>query len=287
VPSSWLVRDDVIALERPLLVAIMNVTPDSFSDGGSLASVDAAVARAEALVREGADVLDVGGESTRPGASPVAAGEETARVLPVIAALARRIPGTPISVDTTKADVARAALDAGATIVNDVSGFRLDPDMPRVCADARAGVILMHSRGAVADMASYADAEYEDVLGEVRAELGQAVTRAIDAGVDRGRIVVDPGIGFAKRGVQSIMLLNHLDRIVTLGFPVMVGASRKRVIGDLTGRPTPADRDHGTVGVHLTALRAGARLFRVHDVRTHRGALDAAWAVMRTPSAAG
>jgi dihydropteroate synthase len=278
-----LVRDDVIAVDHPLIVAIMNLTPDSFSDGGSIATLDDAIARAEALVPDGADLLDVGGESTRPGASPVNATEERARVVPVITALARRFPDTPISVDTTKAEVARAALDAGASIVNDVSGFRLDARMARACADANAGVILMHSRGSVADMASYANAEYDDVVGAVQTELAQAVTRAVDAGVDRGRIVLDPGIGFAKRSAHSITLLTHLDRIVALGFPVMVGASRKRVIGELTGRDVPVDRDPGTVGVHIAALRAGARLFRVHDVRTHRRALDAAWAAMRTP----
>jgi dihydropteroate synthase len=281
VPSSWLVRDRVIPLDRPWLVAIMNVTPDSFSDGGALATLDAAIERAEALVRDGADFLDVGGESTRPGASPVDATEERARVVPVITALARRFPGTPISVDTTKADVAHAALDAGAAIVNDVSGFRLDPDMPRVCADANAGVILMHSRGSVAEMATYAHAGYGNVVDEVCDELRTCVDRAIAGGVAPERIVVDPGIGFAKRAAHSIALLGQLDRVAHLGFPVMIGASRKRVIGELTGRDAPADRDPGTVGAHIAALRAGARLFRVHDVRTHRRALGAAWAVMR------
>ena len=282
-PVVWRARGRSIPVDRPRVVGIVNVTPDSFSDGGRYLAADAAVAHAERLAEEGADLLDVGGESTRPqGASPVDAGEERRRVLPVVRELVRRLPGVPVSVDTVKASVARAALDEGADVINDVSGFRLDPAMAKVCAEAGAGVVLMHSRGTVSDMATYAHADYGgDVVGTVIAELRARLEAAREAGVEDGSVVVDPGIGFGKRSAQSLALLAELPRIAALGRPLLVGVSRKRFVGELTGATEPGDRAEGTVGANCAALARGARLFRVHDVRPNRRALDVAWAVLR------
>jgi dihydropteroate synthase len=271
----------VISLDRPVVFGIVNVTPDSFSDGGRHFSTGAAVAHAEALLAEGADGLDIGGESTRPaGAVPVDAAEEMRRVVPVVRELARRFAGAPISVDTTKSDVAAAALDAGATIVNDVSAFRLDPRMAQICAERGAAVVLMHSRGGVADMATFAHAAYgTDPVGEMVAELARAVSAARSAGIAAEAIVVDPGIGFAKRPAESLRAIAELPRFAALGFPVMVGVSRKRFIGEITGVQEPAARVHGTTGANVAALDRGARLFRVHEAGAARQALDVAWAV--------
>ncbi len=279
----WHLPRGPVPLDRPFVLGVVNVTPDSFSDGGRHASPEAAAAHAERLLDEGADGVDVGGESTRPhNAGPVPAAEEIARVAPVVRALRARRPEAVISVDTVKADVARAALDAGADAVNDVSALRLDPAMAAVCAAARAGVILMHSRGAVADMATYAHAAYgPDPAGEVAAELAAALARAEAAGVDPAAVVLDPGVGFAKTSAHSLAVLAGLPRLAALGRPLLVGASRKRFVGELSGVAEPAARVHGSVGAHVAALARGARLFRVHDVRAHREALDVAWAVLR------
>jgi dihydropteroate synthase len=283
----WRHATGVLDLDTPRVVGIVNVTPDSFSDGGRLASVDDARRHVDALIAEGADVIDVGGESTRPqGAVPVSADEELRRVLPVVEAVRAAHPGVPISVDTVKARVAAEAIAAGASIVNDVSAFRLDAEMPAVCARVGAGVILMHSRGDVSTMATFAYARYgKDVMGEVAKELLDAVGRAIDCGVARERIVLDPGIGFAKRREHSLAALAQLRRLSILGFPVMVGVSRKRFIGEITREERPAERVFGTVGANVAALERGARLFRVHDVRASRQALDVAWEILNTERA--
>jgi dihydropteroate synthase len=281
---AWRHRNGAIQLDRPRLIGILNVTPDSFSDGGQLVSVDDAVRHAELLVAEGADGLDVGGESTRPqGAEPVTLHEELRRVVPVVAALAHRLPTVPLSVDTSKAAVARAAIDAGAAIVNDVSGFRRDPAMADLCAGTGVGVVLMHSRGSVRDMGTYAQADYgPDIVAEVWSELEERVAEAQRAGLSPDAIVIDPGIGFAKRSQHSLAVLAGLRRLVARGYPVMVGVSRKRFIGELSGEAVPDRRAAGTAGVNCAALERGARLFRVHDVRINRQALDAAWAVIAT-----
>jgi dihydropteroate synthase len=277
----------VLVIDRPLVIGVLNVTPDSFSDGGRFAAVDAAVAHAEAMVAEGADIIDIGGESTRPqGATPVDLNEELWRVMPVLRELRRALPETPISVDTVKADVAAAALDEGAQIVNDVSGFRLDPRMAGVCASRRAGVVLMHSRGGVSEMATYRVASYDDVVDETSRELRARVDAARDAGVDDECIAVDPGIGFSKRSEHSLAMLAALPRLAAWGYPVLVGASRKRFVGEITGVTEPADRVYGTTGANVAALERGARLFRVHDVRAARHALDVAWAVMQAETGA-
>jgi dihydropteroate synthase len=287
--------------QRPTIFGILNVTPDSFSDGGNFFSGEAAIAQADRMITEGADVIDVGGESTRPGAQPVQAREELKRVLPAIRGIRSRWSDIAISIDTVKGEVARAALAEGASIVNDVSGMSLDPEMPGICAEAGCNVVLMHSRGTVADMASYEKAVYgDDPVGEIVSELEESIQTAQRAGIHPGRIAIDPGLGFSKRTGHSLAALVELPRIVALGYPVFIGASRKRVIAELihytTGSRTGSvgttvtpqmisndDRDMTTVGVNVVAFFAGARIFRVHRVRPSRLALDAAWAL--TPEA--
>jgi dihydropteroate synthase len=265
----WCVAGGEISLAQPVIVGILNVTPDSFSDGGKLPGVDEAVRLAEKLVVDGCRLLDVGGESTRPGALPVATEDEIRRVIPVIEALSRRSIG-PVSVDTRKAAVARAAFDAGAVAVNDVSGLAFDPDMAGVVARVGGGVMLMHMRGTPQTMDSLAD--YRDVTVEVAEELRAAAERAEQAGVARERIVTDPGFGFAKTPAQSLRLLDELATIVALGYPVAVGPSRKRFLGFATGRPVE-DRDRATAVACALAFERGARLFRVHDAALTREAL--------------
>jgi dihydropteroate synthase len=270
-----------LSLERPLVMGIVNVTPDSFSDGGHYFSPGSALTRAAQLIAAGADILDVGGESTRPqGAEPVSTDEELRRVLPVVRALAAERPHAVISVDTVKAAVAEAALVAGAHIVNDVSGMRLDAGMAGVCADAGAGVVLMHSRGGVSSMATYEHADYGDEFLDVMLEeLRDRVDAAERRGVEPARIAVDPGIGFAKRPEHSLRALACLERLVAWGYPVVVGASRKRFIGTLTGEREPSHRISGSVGAAVAAFDRGAHVLRVHDVGATRRALDVAAAI--------
>ena len=268
-PRSWAIRGAELSLERPMIIGIVNVTPDSFSDGGHLPSVEAAIEHGARLAADGARLLDIGGESTRPGAAAVPVKEEIARVVPVIAGLAKRGLG-PISVDTRKAEVARAALDAGAAVINDVSGLRFDAGLAAVAGDAQAGVILMHMRGTPDTMDDLA--KYGHVAAEVAAELGGMAERAERAGIARERIVVDPGFGFAKTATQNLRLLDELATIVALGYPVAVGVSRKRFLGAATGRPVE-DRDRATAVGCALAWERGARLFRVHDVALTREAL--------------
>ena len=281
--ARWRVRGRVVPIDRPLVLGILNVTPDSFSDGGAFFSQPAALAQAARLIEEGADLIDIGGESTRPqGAVPVDAAEERRRILPVIRELSRRYPEILLSVDTVKSGVAEAALEAGAHVVNDVSGFRLDPRMGEVCASAGAGVILMHSRGTVSEMATYAHAHYgSDVTADVLTELAAARGAAEQAGVAGEAIVLDPGIGFSKTSEHSLAVLAGLPRLAALGSPLLVGVSRKRFIGEVTGMTDAARRGDGTTGANVIALALGARLFRVHEVRAARHALDVAWHVLR------
>jgi len=248
------------------------------------AALDDALARAEAILEEGGDVIDVGGESTRPGAVPVDAGQELERVIPVVREIVRRWPDALVSVDTVKASVARVAIDEGAAIVNDVSGLRLDPDMAGTVADTGAGVVLMHSRGDVGNMASYAMAEYgPDPVGDMVDELTAALGRAREAGIPDDAIVLDPGLGFSKRTEHSVAALAHLDRFLALGRPLMVGPSRKRFVGELSGGLPAEERLEGTLAACVVALVGGARIFRVHDVRAARRALDVAEAVRTAP----
>lgn len=279
-PTVWQIRGRELSLERPLVMGVVNVTPDSFSDGGRYLSSSAALAHAAKLIAEGADILDIGGESTRPqGAEMVPTDEELRRVLPVIRTLAAERPGVVISVDTVKAAVAEAALAAGAHIVNDVSAMRLDPEMAPVCAAAGAGVVLMHSRGGVSDMATFAHADYDDVLQEMTEELSERLRVAERAGVAAAAIAVDPGIGFSKRTEHSLRVLACLERLTAWGHPIVVGASRKRFIGQVTGETNPAYRTFGSVGAAVMAYERGAHVLRVHDVAATRHALDVAAAI--------
>ncbi len=264
-------------------MAICNVTPDSFSDGGIHSSVTSALRFAEAAWRDGAVLLDIGGESTRPGATPVPADVELARVMPVIEAVRERLPALLITIDTVKAEVARRALDGGAHAVNDVSAGRLDAAMFGVVAAARGGMVLMHSRGSVAEMASVALAEYaeDDVMQEVCAVLSAQAEHACAAGITADALVLDPGLGFSKTSAHSLTMLRELQRLVSLGYPVLVGASRKRFIGELTGVVVPAERAVGSAVAHALAVARGARIVRTHDVGVTREALAIA-AALRT-----
>jgi dihydropteroate synthase len=275
-PAGWRTARRTLLLSRPCLVGILNVTPDSFSDGGRLATVDDAVRAGEALREAGADVVDVGGESTRPGASEPDVAEERRRVIPAIRRLAAEV-GLPVSVDTRRSAVAAEALAAGAEIVNDVSALGHDPAMAGVVARAGAGVILMHMRGTPRTMD--AEARYADVAVEVAGELAARRDAALAAGIAREAIVLDPGIGFAKTPEQSFALVNRLESLAALGQPVLVGPSRKRFLGSATGKPV-GDRDAATAAVCVAARLRGASLFRVHDVRAVREALAIADAVL-------
>jgi dihydropteroate synthase len=285
-PAAWEMARGAIRLDRPRIVGILNVTPDSFSDGGRFLDPAAALRHAHAMVTEGADLLDVGAESTRPGRpEAVSAAEEWRRLAPVLAALVAEFPDTPLSVDTRKAEVAERVLEAGAWIVNDVSGLRHDPRLAEVCAAAGAGLILMHSRGTVSDMATYDHAVYQDVAGEVRAELAAAVETAGVRGVPPGRIVLDPGLGFAKRPEHNFTMLNRLATLAALGRPILVGPSRKRFLG-VAGEGSAADRDLATSAACVAAYERGAQLFRVHNVAMTRAALDVAHAIRRADAPA-
>ncbi len=279
-PATWQTARGSVFLDRPVLAGILNVTPDSFSDGGRYTGIDAALAHAEQLLGAGAFILDVGGESTRPGRTEeVPATEELRRVVPVVQALARRYPELVISIDTVKASVASAAIDAGAAVVNDVSALRLDPAMAATVAAAGAGVILMHSRGSILEVSSYQHTDYGgDVVGGVLAELREALALAVGAGIGVDATAIDPGFGFSKTAEQNLLLLDQLPALHALGRPVLVGPSRKRFLGVSTGMPLQ-DRDRVTATSCAMAYERGARLFRVHDVAGARDALALAHAV--------
>lgn len=275
VEAGWRTSRRVIDLSKPVLMGVLNITPDSFSDGGRFLELDAAVEAAERLQREGADVIDIGGESTRPGSIPVDADEELRRVIPVIEAAQRGVD-TPLSIDTTKASVARAALEAGAEIVNDISGLRFEPQIARLVADSGAGLVLMHIRGTPRTMQQ--NIHYDDLVGEVRAELAVSVNRALESGCRADQLVVDPGIGFGKTAEQNLALIDGLEKIGSLGYPILVGPSRKSFIGKTLGLEVE-DRLEATLAACVVALLRGARIFRVHDVIPARRALDMAEAI--------
>lgn len=267
---------ELLAAERVLIMGVLNVTPDSFSDGGRFERVDDAVAHAARLVAAGADLIDVGGESTRPGSEGVEPDLEQGRVLEVVTRIATL--GPPVSIDTRHASVANAALAAGAALINDVAGLR-DPAMVDVAVRHRAPVVVVHSP--VDDPAvMQRHARYDDVVGEVGAFLRTQAERALAAGVPA--VVIDPGIGFGKTTAHNLELLRRLDELVAIGPPVLVGASRKRFIGELSGESRPDRRDAGTLAAHLAAIAQGARIVRVHDVAAHRQAIDV-WAAIGPP----
>ncbi|MDH4349643.1 MAG: dihydropteroate synthase [Gemmatimonadota bacterium] len=278
-PEAWAMARGIVALDRPRIMGILNVTPDSFSDGGQWLDPDAALAHAERLLADGADLLDVGAESTRPGRpAPVTAAEEWRRLGPVVGDLVRRFPSVPLSVDTVKAETARRALDAGAWAINDVTGLRLDPGVADVCAEHGAGLIVMHSRGRFAELATYEHATYDVFMMEVAEELEGMARTAEQHGIERGRIAVDPGFGFGKRPEQNLQLLDRLAALRALGRPIVVGPSRKRFLGVATGREV-GERDVATAAACVLAAERGAQIFRVHAVPEARDALRLTHAV--------
>jgi dihydropteroate synthase len=269
------------AFPRPAVMGVLNVTPDSFSDGGRFLDPAAALVGARRMAHEGADLIDIGGESTRPGSEPVGADEELRRVMPVLEALSAELE-LPLSIDTSKAQVASAALSAGASFVNDVWALRADARMAQTVADAGAEVCLVHMRGDPRTM--QADPRYGDVVSEVKAFLEERLAFAVSEGIVEQRVWLDPGIGFGKRLEHNLELLRRLDELVAIGRPIVVGASRKRFIGTLTGRSEP-DRAAGTVAANVIAFERGAAMFRVHDVAETRDALAVAAATLQSMAA--
>lgn len=267
-----------LPLDRPRVMGILNVTPDSFSDGGRYDTVEAAVAHAHQLLAEGADLIDVGGESTRPGAADVSEAEELARVIPVIEAL-RDLP-VPVSIDTRKPAVMRAAVAAGASMINDVNALRAEGALA-AAAELGVPVVLMHLRGQPGNMQD--SPQYDDVVGEVHRFLAERIFACEMAGIPKKRIVVDPGFGFGKTTSHNLALLAQLSRFTELGVPVMAGMSRKRSIGEITGRQDPADRVWGSLAAHLIAAQRGATFLRVHDVGATVDALKVWNAVAAIP----
>lgn len=252
--------------DRTYIMGVLNVTPDSFSDGGKFQTVDAALTQAISMVAAGADILDIGGESAKPGAIPVDEDTELARVIPIIAAIRQHpeIRDIPISIDTTKASVAQAAVRAGADIVNDVSGGKFDPQMLPAVSRLRVPYVLMHMRGTPATMQQMTD--YDDVVAGVYGELTEQIDRAVACGIDRSQIILDPGIGFAKKYYQSIELIRQFDRFQALELPLLVGVSRKSFIGKILDRAEPTERLWGTAAACCGAIARGADIMRVHDV---------------------
>ncbi|MBI4358704.1 MAG: dihydropteroate synthase [Candidatus Omnitrophica bacterium] len=274
----WKVRNITLTFERPLIMGILNLTPDSFYDGGRFLSPERACAQAIQLVQEGADILDLGAESTRPGALPVSEAEEFDRLLPVLHAIKEQIK-IPISIDTTKSKVARRALEEGAHIINDVSGLREDPVLAQVAEEFHAGLVLMHRRGTPETMQLMTD--YGDLIGEVMQELSQSVEVAESHGVSGDQMVIDPGIGFSKTAEQNLELIERLGEFKRLGRPILVGPSRKSFIGAIT-KQAPDKRLIGTVAASVLAVERGANLLRVHDAWAVKEAVAVASAILNS-----
>jgi len=274
LPREWSVQDGVVELRKPVVLGILNLTPDSFSDGGRIAAIEEVEELGQRMTEQGADLIDVGGESTRPGAAPVAAGEEWDRIGAAVAALSRA--GVRVSVDTTKAEVAERAIGEGAVAINDVSGLRMDPGIADLCAATGAGLVVMHMRGDPRTMQN--DTRYDDLTAEISRSLEESATRAIDRGVRPSQIVVDPGIGFGKSLEGNLEIISRSGAFGAAGYPVLIGPSRKSFIGQLLGVGVE-DRLEGTIAACVAGLLAGASLFRVHDVLPVRRALDVASAI--------
>jgi dihydropteroate synthase len=276
---NWQLRTRSLALrERTLIMGVLNVTPDSFSDGGAFFEPNAALEHALAMLDHGADLIDIGGESTRPGSTqPIGSGEEQTRVLPVLEAILRERPQSVLSIDTYKAETARAAVTAGAEIVNDISGFQWDPEMARTCAASGCGVVLMHTRGRPPEWRTQPHLSQEEVVPLVQSGLARSLDQALAAGIDRSRIVLDPGYGFGKAYDNNYPLLAHQEELLILGQPILAGVSRKsflgrtlaRTISPATNPPDfpPHARGNATLAAVTAAILAGASIVRVHDVR--------------------
>lgn len=261
---------------KPLIMGILNVTPDSFYDGGRYSGVDLAVARAEEMVEEGADIIDVGGESTRPGSERVSVAEEMERVLPVIEELAKRIE-IPISIDTYKSEVARLAIEEGAEMVNDISAMRFDERMAEVVREKKVPVVLMHMKGTPKDMQE--NPFYEDVMGEIYGFLLGRAEWAMERGIGKDYIVVDPGIGFGKRTIDNLEIIRRLTELKSLGFPILIGPSRKSFIGNILGGVPPEERLEGTASAVAISVLKGANIIRVHDVKAMKRVVEVAHAI--------
>ena len=267
--------------DKPLIMGILNVTPDSFSDGGKYSGLDAAMLQVKLMLSEGVDIIDIGGESTRPGSDPVAAGEQIRRVVPVIAAVRRQLSGDIlISIDTTLSEVAKAALDAGADIINDISGGRADAAILALAAQTGVPIILMHSQETPKTMQD--NPYYENVVQEVLDALKASINAALKAGIKKENIAIDPGIGFAKRKQDNIDLLAHLDALVATGFPVLLGTSRKRFMGTICDVTESSELVTATAVTTALGVMAGVQMFRVHDVKENRQAVDVAWAIKQS-----
>ncbi len=275
LPSTlWRCRERTLRCDRTLIMGILNITPDSFSDGGNYFDLAQAVVRGLKIANEGADIIDIGGESTRPGAAAVDEDEELRRVVPVVRTLAERT-SCAISVDTNKASVARAALKAGAHIINDISAATWDEEMPAAVTEFQAGLILMHCQGSPETMQQ--EPQYTDVVAEVRDFLGERIEALIAAGLPRENLAVDPGFGFGKTLEHNLTLLRNLDQFTRLGRPILVGLSRKAMLGTLTGQKKPEQRVHGGLAAITAAILRGARILRTHDVAPTRDAARVAY----------
>jgi dihydropteroate synthase len=269
---------DSLHIDKPLIMGILNVTPDSFSDGGKYSGLEDAMRQVELMLSEGVDIIDIGGESTRPGADPVTAEDQIRRVIPVIEAIRKQLADDVlISIDTTLSEVAKAALDAGANIINDVSGGRADEAILALAAQTGVPIILMHSLGTPKDMQD--NPCYIDVVQEVLDALKENIESALKAGIKKEAIVIDPGIGFGKRKQDNLDLLAHLDMLVALGFPVLLGTSRKRFMGAICDVTEPSELVTATAVTTALGVMAGVQMFRVHDVKENRQAADVAWAI--------
>jgi dihydropteroate synthase len=283
--TPWVLRDRRYQWgQQTYLMGVLNVTPDSFSDGGEFDTVETALAQARKLVAAGADWLDVGGQSTRPNAETIDEAVELQRVLPVIQALRQDATflTVPISVDTTRSTVARAAIAAGADVINDISGAVFDPEMLSTVAELGVPIALMHLRGTPKTMQQLTD--YQDLMGEIGQFLADRVQAAVAAGIDRHRILLDPGIGFAKTGAQNLVILRQLAQFQALGCPLLVGTSRKSLIGQILQQPDPKQRVWGTAATCCAAIAGGADLLRVHDVAQMRDVCRVADAIWRSPA---
>ena len=279
VPAAWKTSRRLLSLRRPLIMGILNLTPDSFSDGGRCSDPDRAFEKALQMEAEGADIIDIGGESTRPGAAPVSSDEELSRIIPVIGRLAGKLK-CAISVDTWKSSVAGRALDAGAEIINDISGFNFDPQMAAVAAASGAGVVLMHTRGRPENMQQ--DTAYDDLMAEISAGLHASLELAHEAGVCDDCIAIDPGIGFGKGAASNLALVRRLAELSCFGLPILSGPSRKSFIGTVLGREQTDDRLFGTAAAVALSVSNGASILRIHDVRAMRDVADMAHAVMHS-----
>jgi len=269
-------RDCQLDLTQPCIMGVLNITPDSFSDGGQYLNVDMAVRQGLAMQQDGAAILDIGGESTKPGSLPVSTDEELERVIPVIEGL-RQKTDLPLSIDTSKALVARAAIAAGANFINDISGLRFDPKMSTVAAETGAGLFLMHTSGRPEVMQRLA--EYRNLQTDVIASLRQSVDLALAAGIDRGRLAIDPGIGFGKSVLGNLELLQRLDELHQLDCPILLGTSRKSFIGKVLDQVDPLERLYGTLATIALGVSQGVQIFRVHDVRPARETALVAWTI--------